>query len=428
MRSWGFVCIGVLAVGCSNDVDPRVIPGGGIGDGEIDGELNVYVIDTQTDAAIANATVEVGGTEKETDEHGLVVFEDVEGRQDIAVKASGYRSTVWVGANGANVTMPLTALTPNAPDQAVLSGTVDNWSQDLPQGHAKAAIVLYSQTDQLGDDANNIQTPLMGNICFGALMCAWRVNVRTGSVTLAAAIIDRDGKGTPADESDDTNTIIGWSIKENITVEDGVDQSGMTLAAVEAGNMQNVTVDLGTPPAALPTVQSLVGVEIGDHEVVQVPTFVLEDPTHVLAPKPAAFTSGTGYRLTAVAQTSMGDTGPQSILLRQGLTGTTLEAGEWLVPPTGVSITRTGASFTPSDGALAHIVAWRDSTGETVLEMLILDGSKEVEIPALVALPSSGIPNGRVQAIGADFDLGDFSLDEDRQLLWGLAGQPADIQ
>lgn len=427
MRSWGFVCMGVLAVGCSNDVDPRVIPGGGVGDGEIDGEINVHIIDTQTDEPIANATVEVGGTEKDTDENGLVVFEDVEGKQQIAVNADGYRLTVWVGANGANVTIPLTPDEPATPDQAVLSGTIDSWAQDLPQGHVKAALVIYSQTDRLGDDANNIPTPAMGNICFGLAMCSWRVNVRTGDVTLAAAIVDRDSQGTPNDESDDTNTIIGWAVKQDITVEDGVDQSGMTLTTVEAGNMEQVTVDVGTAPAALTTVQSLVGVEIGEHEVVQIPTFVLEDPTSVLAPKPAAFTGGTGYRLTAVAQTSMGGMGPQSILVRQGLSGPALEAGEWLVPPTGVSITHTGASFTPSEGARAHLVQWSDSSGATVLEMLILDGSDEVEVPALVALPSSGIPRGTVQAIGADFDLTDFSLDDDNAQLWGIAGQPADI-
>jgi hypothetical protein len=427
MRSWGFVCVGVLAVGCSNDVDPRVIPGGGVGDGEIDGELNVHIIDEETDAPIANATVEVGGTEKETDEDGLAVFSDVEGRQTIAVKVTGYRSTVWIGANGANVTIPLPALSPGTPDQAVMSGTIDNWAQDLPQGHLKAALVTYSQTDTLGDDANNIVTPAMGNICVGIAMCAWRINTRTGNVTLTAAIIDRDGKGTP-DDSDDTNTIIGWAIKENISVEDGVDQSGMTLALVEAGNLQQISVDLGTPPAALTTVQSLVGIEIGEREVVQIPTFVLADPTSVLAPKPEAFTGGGTYRLTAVAQTSMGEMGPQSILLRQGQTGTALEAGEWLVPPTDVSITQSGATFTPSDGARAHFVEWRDGQGESLLQMLVLDGSDEVEIPALVALPSSGGMRGAVQAIGADFDLDDFSLDDDRELLWGIAGQPADVQ
>ncbi|MGE3762800.1 MAG: hypothetical protein AB7L94_11120, partial [Kofleriaceae bacterium] len=92
------------------------------------------------------------------------------------------------------------------------------------------------------------------------------------------------------------------------------------------------------------------------------------------------------------------------------------------------SITRSGATFTPTEGALAHFVQWRDTRGDTVLEMLILDGSTEVEVPALVALPSTGITTGGVQAIGADFDLDDFSLDDDRRLLWGLAGQPADLQ
>ncbi|MFN0250019.1 MAG: hypothetical protein ACKV2T_24260, partial [Kofleriaceae bacterium] len=404
MRSWGFVCVGVLAVGCSNDVDPRVIPGGGVGDGEIDGELNVHIIDEETDAPIANATVEVGGTEKETDEDGLAVFADVEGRQTIAVKVTGFRSTVWVGANGANVTIPIPADSPGAPDQAVLAGTIDNWAQDLPQNHIKAALVTYSQTDILGDDANDIVTPAMGNICLGVTMCAWRVNTRTGNVTLAAAIVDRDGRGTLNDD-DDTNTIIGWAIKENISVENGVNQSGMTLALVEAGKMQQVTVDLGTPPAALTTVQSLVGIEIGNREVVQIPMFILEDPTSVLSPKPEAFTGGGTYRLTAVAQTSMGEMGPQSIIIRQGLTGTALAAGEWLVPPTDVSLTQSGATFTPSEGALAHFVEWRDAQGETTLQILVLDGSTEVEIPALVALPSSGISRGGVQAIGADFDL-----------------------
>jgi hypothetical protein len=46
-----FVGLAILSLGfvfaCSNDVDPRVISGGGVGDGAIDGRLNVYVIDTK---------------------------------------------------------------------------------------------------------------------------------------------------------------------------------------------------------------------------------------------------------------------------------------------------------------------------------------------------------------------------------------------
>src|SRR5262245_47998606 len=93
----------MLLAACSNDVEPRVIPGGGIGGGDIDGEINVYVVG-QDDAPVSGAIVEIEGEQQTTDAKGLVVFTDVEGPQTIAVKATGYRSEVWVGANGANVT------------------------------------------------------------------------------------------------------------------------------------------------------------------------------------------------------------------------------------------------------------------------------------------------------------------------------------
>src|SRR5688572_7533928 len=106
MRSTFFLLVVFAACGGGNDVDPRVIPGGGIGDGEIDGEVNVHVIDDD-DNPVDGATVRVGGTEAETDPDGLAVFGDVSGPQTITVVAGGFRTVVWVGANGANVTIPL---------------------------------------------------------------------------------------------------------------------------------------------------------------------------------------------------------------------------------------------------------------------------------------------------------------------------------
>src|SRR3569623_1583707 len=83
---------------CGNSPDPRVIKGGGVGDGAIDGVVNVYVIDYDTYAPIADATVEVAGKQQQTDDTGLVVQSDVSGPQTIAVKAA-----VWQDVNGANV-------------------------------------------------------------------------------------------------------------------------------------------------------------------------------------------------------------------------------------------------------------------------------------------------------------------------------------
>jgi len=143
MRGLTYLAIGVglgLAA-CSNDVDPRVIAGGGVGDGEIDGEVNVYVIDSRTDAPVAGATVAIGETNKTTDAKGLVTFSDVEGAQTIAVKAADYRNTVWVGVNGANVTIPIPPQT-GAPEQATMAGTIAGWSNiTVAAGHAKAAAI-----------------------------------------------------------------------------------------------------------------------------------------------------------------------------------------------------------------------------------------------------------------------------------------------
>src|SRR5262245_54253280 len=64
---------GLLACGGGHDVDPKIIPGGGIHDPGIDGEVNVFVIDEDTDAPMADATVRVGTIEGVTDSTGLFV-------------------------------------------------------------------------------------------------------------------------------------------------------------------------------------------------------------------------------------------------------------------------------------------------------------------------------------------------------------------
>lgn len=398
-----------------------------MGDGDIDGEVNVYIIDSRTDAAVAGATVAIGETEKKTDAKGLVVFPDVAGAQTIAVKAEGYRSTVWVKVNGANVTMPVQPLR-STPEQATLQGTIASWASiSVAQGHYKAAIVLYSQTDDLGDDANNLATPLKANICAGITDCAWSVVTRTGSVTLTAILLDGDSKGT-LDNADDTVSVIGYAFKQDITVGSGVSQSGLVLDPVEAGNLETVTIDEGTPPAGLPQVSSFPGIETGHHEIVQLPLSVFGKSTSYLTPKRSVYGADATYRLTAIAGTPSGALAAQSIVLRQGLTEPALVAGTWLVPPVDVVATRTTASYSPVAAARAHSAVWRDPTGADLLEITVFDAkTKELEVPNLVALPPSGTLTARLNAIGADFDPNDFSLEEDSALVWGIATQPTEI-
>ena len=103
-----FASIVLLAAACGDDgghdVDPTLVPGGGVRDPGIDGEVNVYVIDADTDAPIAGAGVLVGDKEGVTDGAGLFVATGVSGAQTVAIKATGYATSLWVGLDSANLT------------------------------------------------------------------------------------------------------------------------------------------------------------------------------------------------------------------------------------------------------------------------------------------------------------------------------------
>ena len=212
-----------LLVGCGNDsglepdgpampapVEPRVIAGGGIGDGPIAGVVNLYVIDDVTRKPVAGAIVRVGSVDGTTDNAGLFIARGIEGPQTVAARANGYRGEVWVGANGANITLNLAAANAATPPTGTLMGSITNFgSISVPAGHAKVAVATYSQSELLGDEANEIaQTQ---NFCFGTTTCEFQLTSRTGKVAVIAAIFDQDLKGTPDDTSDDTQTLIGWA-------------------------------------------------------------------------------------------------------------------------------------------------------------------------------------------------------------------------
>lgn len=412
---------------CGNSPDPRMIKGGGVGDGAIDGVVNVYVIDNDTYAPIVDATVEVAGKQATTDDTGLVIFQDVSGAQTVAVKASGYRGAVWQDANGANLTIPVTKLGNLTAQRATLSGTVAAWDTvTVPSGHAKAALVGYSNTDDLGDPANSLTTPSSGNVCIGnPSTCTFSIVTRTGHVTLTAAIVDVDPK-VVTDPNDDVFTIVGWATATGVQVDAGVDQTGIVLTQLEAGQLQNVTIDYGAPPDALTKHDALVGIELSKDEVIQLPVLP-SGATKALVPLPSAFTTSATYRLTAVAQTTTAD-GPQSVIVQRGQTGTTLGADQWLATPVNVTASRTSAKLDKVANARLHSVQWSDANG-ILLEITLFDPAKlTANVPDLVALPATGTLTAKAQGIGADIDIGNFSLDTDIDLLWGISMQPSTIQ
>jgi hypothetical protein len=443
MRSPIFVCV-LSLVACGNDSvdpspdgpagnrpDPRVIAGGGIGDGAIDGVVNLYVIDDATRTPIANAEVRVGTVTGTTDATGLFVAEDVVGKQDVVIKAAGHRSEIWIGANGANMTVNMAVANQPTPASTNLSGTITGWTGiAVAAGHAKQAVVVYSQTDDLGDPANELEQTTPGqNGCITTLpadLCNFTVTTRTGKVGLIAAIIDRDLNGTPANGDDDILTLIGWAVRQGITVTADANQSGMDLAILPAAMQETVTVDFGAPPASLTQRVALVGIDLGDEGVFQLPIPVFATPNTLLAPKLAGIAGGTGFRLTAIASDGAPTDTTQSIVLRRALTGPTLAAGTWLAPPTAVTLSRTGGTWSNAAEATLHGVELRQGA-TAVLNVSALDGSTTFTLPDLIALPSGEI-TAAVNAIGATgLDVTDFSLDADRNKLDRVAGQATTI-
>ena len=426
-----------LIPGCGDDGDgsnvdappvlppPRVISGGGIGDGPIDGVANVYVIDDATRAPISGATVRVGTLEGTTDAAGLFVAEGVTGPQTVVVKASAHRSDMWVGANGTNMTFNLEAATEAVPGAATLSGTVDLASITLATNHVKVAQVFYSQTDDIGDAANEIMTPAgaTGPLCF-TTPCNFSIKTRTGKIALLAAVYDHDTKGTGTD-TDDTQVLIGWAAKTGLTVTGGVDQSGVTLTLIDVGMLNTVTVDFGSPPAGHNTVAAIVGIELGTDGVFAIPLFRTPTDATLLVPKLAAFPASK-YRLIGIANTGTSSTATESIVLRRGLASTTLAAGTWLNPPTSVMATRTGVSWGPASGATLHGVEFAQGTA-ALLNVSVFDASTQFTVPDLVALPAGAL-TVKVNAIGAPgLDVNSFTLDDDRNKLAMVSSQPAPI-
>ena len=114
--------------------------------------------------------------------------------------------------------------------------------------------------------------------------------------------------------------------------------------------------------------------------------------------------------------------------MRRDLTDTTLTAGDWLVPPTGVTATRTSASFEPAAGAKLHSISWTNASGDQLLEITLFDASvTSIDVPSLVALPVSGALTVKAGGIGADLDLADFSLERDEDKIWGFTVQPVSV-
>ena len=419
----------LAACGGGNNAAPTLIPGGGVGSGSIDGLVNVYVIDQDTEAPIANAKVRVGTIDGTTDATGLFAAKDgaLSGPQDVTAVADGHVATMWVGVDGANVTIPVAVTgtgTPTVP-HAELDGDLTGYDQLMPasQNDALQIVVAYSQTSDIGAPENGLQQPagpiaqapqITGNMCFKSTLastqCGWKVNARTGRVGLLATIVNRNLNGTPTDFTDDVVTVTGYAALTAITVNDGANQTGLALTQLAAGDTESGGIDFGTPPAALDQVQGLIEVDLGEDGIVPIENPLTPAANTMLVPAPSAF-AGSTYRALALANKSTGGDA-QSITLKRGQTDpSTIAVGDWLATPTGLSVSGDAISFAAVTGAVVQGADIEGSTGAVAWTVTVFDGSLTATLPTDLAPIPTGSDTLRGTAIDADLDVTDFNLE-----------------
>lgn len=414
---------------------PCLSLGGGLGSGAIAGEVNVFVIDADTNAPISNADVRIGiatiaepltGT---TDTAGLAVFSGaaLRGPQTITVTASGYATSTWIGANGANITIPLEASSSAAEPTATASGTIEGWaSMPAPaSNHYYLAYAGYSMTADIRASENKIVQPsgngeLPPNACvyvptLPVNECNWLIYTRTGPQAHYAVILDGDSKGTLTNFDDDTYEVIGFAIKTGLHLDEGAESTGEVLAPVPATDFADVMVRFAAAPAGLDDLSGFAVVRIGDEGLIPVGQFSSDITTGVLPTLNGELADGS-YDFVAQARPSamaVGET--SSFILRRGVNiAATVDTGDWLPTPLNVSPSDGTYSFEAPKDANLHTVEFLGATGEKAWSVTLLDGSTSFSLPALAPDP---LPAGEVilQVNAFDIsglDLKDFAIED----------------
>jgi hypothetical protein len=391
-----------------------LVPGGAIGGGHIDGYLNVYMTDTDSNAVIAGAEVQVNGggaCQAVTDATGLATFDPtscpaLKGPVTLDASASGYAPSTAIGVNGANVTMTLQATTRPAPPQATVSGTIAGWD-NLPApstGHTVIGVVAASQTSNLGDLANNIAqgtrtvqvagglttTTIAANSCVrNALVddCNWQLAARTGAQAHFAIIVDSYDGGTPNDSSDDVITLVGWALLRGLNLSDGQTVMNESLPMLAATDMQAVTASFPPLPAGMTYLAAYPAIELpsGEGRIPAVFPVLSASATMSSIPK----VTGASYDLLATAQPTKTASHPQSLAWVHAFSpSSAATVPAWQLPPTGITASGTLYSFVPAPGATVHSAEFADGSGTRLWSVTIFDGSTSFDSTLVNPFPA----------------------------------------
>lgn len=415
-----------------NDAAPELLAGGGVGSGAIKGKLNVYAIDAQTKAPIANADVRVGEADDmeplvgKTDATGLITFKDakLEGPTSITITAADHVAASWLGVNGANVTVPLDSMKAPPLATANAEGTIDGWdAMPMPaMNHLTIAFVGYSWTGELGGGENDIQQPKGGmgpdpNTCikgFGqAPPCAWKLITRTGKQAHYAILLDVDTKGT-MDQMDDALTVLGFAFQTGLELAAGTTSMGEKLMMFPAASIVDAALTLPTPPTGLDNAVAIPLLDMGADG--KLPFFLGPLGATLRLPTPTDVLSGGKYEVIARATPAMmGVETPSTVTITKDVDVTkAVVLPAFQAPPADLVASGGTYSFKAATGATVHNVNFIASTGERVWAVTLFDGRVSFGLPTLSPDPlPAGMNAMAVNAItipGAD--LQDFILDD----------------
>jgi len=464
------LAVGALAaaVGCGSVSDnhpaPMLVSGGAIGGGGIDGYLNVYVIDADTNAVISPAAVQVSASPaaspctETTDSTGLAIFgpttcAGLRGKVTVTASASGYAPTTWIGADGANMTINIQATVRPMPDTANVSGTIAGW-ENLPApatGHTTIALAGASQTANLGDLANSIAQPtrmvtiagsaltttIPANACVKNALaddCNWQLVARTGAQAHYAIIVDDADNGTPNDMSDDLVTPVGWALLAGLNLSAGQNVTAETLPMVAAGDLQTFTAAFPALPAGMTTFSAYPAIALpgGQGRIPGVVPTLGPSVTMTSVPKLGAATTaglaGGSYDLLAQAQATKTANEPATLAWMHGVkASSTVTLASWLPAPTAIMMASAGTySFEPVPGATLHGAEFKDpASGARTWSVTIFDGSATFSLPGLSPNPlatAGGTDTLTVSALVIPgIDLGNVSFDDATEKLTNLS-------
>jgi hypothetical protein len=166
-------------------------------------------------------------------------------------------------------------------------------------------------------------------------------------------------------------------------------------------------ISLPSPPTGTDTIDAIVEVDLGAGGRLLLPqTGDLQLPV----PGTGVFAEAT-YNVLAVAQTSNGEDGPQSIRFDRGVDVESHSVSTFLPVPVNFETDGTLFSFEPVEGTQVTIFDIAESDGTRWWSVAVFDDSTEVELHEHLAFPS-GTLSYRVQGFEApDIDLEDFQID-----------------